>query len=78
MRALYYTHDIKCFANWVYGSFPAGIRTGFAGWFGEPALYPLSQSGQLYYERKIFSFKNNFERRTSIGYTPWSPYAARR
>ncbi len=24
-------HYIKCFANWVYLSVPAGIRTGFAG-----------------------------------------------
>ncbi len=26
-----YTHYIKCFANWVYCSNPAGIRTKFAG-----------------------------------------------
>ncbi len=30
-HTLYYTHYIKCFANWVYRSIPAGIRTGFAG-----------------------------------------------
>ncbi len=30
-HTLYYTHYIKCFANFVYRSFPAGIRTRFAG-----------------------------------------------
>ncbi len=31
MHTLYYMHYIKCFANWVYHSVPAGIWTGFAG-----------------------------------------------
>ncbi len=44
MHALNYMHYIKCFANWVYRSIPAGIR-----WFGEPVLYPLSQAGRLAY-----------------------------
>ncbi len=29
--AMYYTHYIKCFANWVCHSVPAGIRTRLAG-----------------------------------------------
>ncbi len=30
-HTLYYTHYIKCFANWVYCSVPAWIRTRFPG-----------------------------------------------
>ncbi len=54
MYALNYMHFIKCFANWVYRSVPAGIRTGFAGLASRFSLYPLSQAGR-HAVHKLFS-----------------------
>ncbi len=47
MHALYYMHYIKCFANWMYYSISAGIRTRFAGLASR--FYSLSQMGRLCY-----------------------------
>ncbi len=44
-HTLYYTHYIKCFANWEYSSVPAGIRTGFAGSASRFSTHKAKQAG---------------------------------